>query len=109
MEGRLAEPGFVVTRAAVLAERSAMHVGVAGGTRVGPGLHLQGRLRVASGALDRRVPPAQREGGVGVVVHRARSPRGGSVAGGANHWQCNFQAGVQVSSMDEFRVIAVGN
>lgn len=28
---------------------------------------------------------------------------------GANHWQCNFQAGVQVSSMDEFRVIAVGN
>jgi hypothetical protein len=27
----------------------------------------------------------------------------------AYHWQCNFQAGVQVSGMDEFRVIAVGN
>lgn len=28
---------------------------------------------------------------------------------GGYHWQCNFQAGVKVSSMDEFRVIAVGN
>lgn len=28
---------------------------------------------------------------------------------GANRWQCNFQTGVQISSMDEFRVIAVGN
>ena len=25
------------------------------------------------------------------------------------HWQCNFPAGVQVSSMNEFRVVAVGN
>lgn len=25
------------------------------------------------------------------------------------HWQCSFGEGVQVSSMDEFRVIAVGN
>jgi hypothetical protein len=28
---------------------------------------------------------------------------------GAYHWQCNFHVGVEVSSMDEFRVIAVGN
>lgn len=28
---------------------------------------------------------------------------------GAFRWQCSFPAGVEVSSMDEFRVIAVGN
>lgn len=28
---------------------------------------------------------------------------------GAYHWQCSFQIGVQVSDMDEFRIIAVGN
>jgi hypothetical protein len=28
---------------------------------------------------------------------------------GAYRWQCNFHAGVEVSSMDEFRVIAVGD
>lgn len=28
---------------------------------------------------------------------------------GAYHWQCDFPAGVEVSSMDEFRVIAVGD
>ena len=28
---------------------------------------------------------------------------------GAYYWQCNFQAGVNVADMDEFRVIAVGN
>jgi hypothetical protein len=25
------------------------------------------------------------------------------------HWQCDFPAGVQLTAMDEFRVIAVGN
>lgn len=28
---------------------------------------------------------------------------------GAYHWQCNFRAGVEISSMNEFRVIAVGD
>lgn len=28
---------------------------------------------------------------------------------GGFHWQCNFSAGVKFSSMDEFRVIAVGD
>ena len=26
-----------------------------------------------------------------------------------NHWQCDFPAGVQLTAMNEFRVIAVGN
>jgi len=25
------------------------------------------------------------------------------------HWQCNFPAGIRISSMDEFRMIAVGS
>ena len=28
---------------------------------------------------------------------------------GAYHWQCDFQTGVQLTDMDEFRLIAVGN
>ena len=28
---------------------------------------------------------------------------------GGYHWQCNFHAGVEISSMDEIRVIAVGD
>lgn len=28
---------------------------------------------------------------------------------GGYHWQCNFHTGIELSSMDEFRVIAVGN
>jgi hypothetical protein len=28
---------------------------------------------------------------------------------GNYHWQCDLQSGIQVASMDEFRVIAVGN
>lgn len=28
---------------------------------------------------------------------------------GGYHWQCNFGVAVELSSMDEFRVIAVGN
>ncbi len=28
---------------------------------------------------------------------------------GAYHWQCTFPAGIKISSMNEFRVIAVGN
>ena len=28
---------------------------------------------------------------------------------GGYHWQCNFAASTTISSMDEFRVIAVGN
>ena len=27
----------------------------------------------------------------------------------AYHWQCDFPSGVQISSMDEFRLIAAGN
>src|SRR5829696_2902899 len=27
----------------------------------------------------------------------------------SNHWQCDFASGVNLSSMDEFHVIAVGN